>query len=86
MENRHGILSTMHLDMGRQEWQTCSNRIRHLMVSSEEKVEEAGMYVHDGVCVWVCVCVCVCVCARAHVGGEGEGQKKGRGRKEEKGW
>jgi len=21
-----------------------------------------GMYVVDGVCVYVCVCVCVCVC------------------------
>ena len=67
MEDRHGILSTMHLDMGRQEWQTCSNRIRHLMVSSEEKVEEAGMYVHDGVCVCACVRACVHVCGCAHI-------------------
>ena len=38
----HGILSTMHLDVGSEDWQSCSGWLRHLEVTSESDEEEEG--------------------------------------------
>ena len=55
--DRHGILSTMHLDIGSKEWnQSCSKWLSHLEVPQDRKDDR-----ETGMCVCVCTCMCICV-------------------------
>ena len=56
--DRHGILSTMHLDIGSKEWnQSCSKWLSHLEIPQDRTDDR-----ETGVCVCVSTCIILCAC------------------------